>query len=165
MDAVADVRRLVHGLRPPALDDLGLLGALRAGAANVPDSGPRVAVTGTGDLGALPAALEVALFRIAQEALTNAVRHAAARQVDIRVAVTDTTVEVDVVDDGTGVAPGRTAGVGLTSMRERAAELGGTCTIGPASPADGGTRVHAVLPRHPYEAHPGGSSPDLEEDR
>jgi signal transduction histidine kinase len=147
--AVDDIRRLVHGLRPPALDDLGLLGALRAGAGALGDGGPRVSVTGSGDLDALPAAMEVALFRIAQEALHNAVRHARAEHVAISVTVGGEAVEVEVVDDGTGIAAGRTAGVGLTSMRERAAELGGTCRIGPAQPH--GTRVHATLPRHPYE--------------
>jgi signal transduction histidine kinase len=146
---VHDIRRLVHGLRPPALDDLGLLGALRAGSANLPDDGPRVTVTGTGDVDALSAALEVAAFRIAQEALHNAVRHAGASAVEVRVRVGDDVVEVDVVDDGTGLPAGRTAGIGSASMRERAAELGGSCEIVPGEQA--GTRVHAVLPRHPSD--------------
>jgi signal transduction histidine kinase len=107
-------------------------------------------VVGSGDLGGLSAALEVAVFRIAQEALHNAVRHAGAGRVDLHVGVTADGVEVDVTDDGAGVPAGRTAGVGLSSMRERAAELGGTCEIGPAQPR--GTRVHAVLPRHLYDS-------------
>ncbi|SNS78437.1 Histidine kinase-, DNA gyrase B-, and HSP90-like ATPase [Geodermatophilus saharensis] len=148
-DAVADVRRLVHGLRPPTLDDLGLLGALRAGAAPLAERGPRVTVTGEGDLTGLPAAVEVAALRIAQEALHNAVRHAGARAVAIGVTAGADTVEVEVSDDGRGL-PGRPVpGVGLSSMRERAAELGGSCTVGPGDPT--GTRVHAVLPRHPHD--------------
>ena len=147
--AVDDIRRLVHGLRPPALDDLGLLGALQAGVAGLPDDAPRVTVTGDGDLGTLSAALEVAAFRIASEAVHNAVRHAGATRVDVRVSVSADGVEVEITDDGSGMAADRTAGVGLSSMRERSVELGGTCEIGPVAPH--GTRVHAVLPRHPYE--------------
>jgi signal transduction histidine kinase len=141
---VADVRRLVHGLRPPTLDDLGLLGALRAGAAPLADGGPRVTVTGEGDLAGMPAALEVAALRIAQEALHNAVRHAAADAVAIRVRAGGDAVEVEVTDDGRGLPERPVPGVGLSSMRERAAELGGSCSVGPAAPS--GTRVHAVLP-------------------
>ena len=144
-DAVDDVRRLVHGLRPPALDDLGLLGALRAGAGAAGADGPAVTVRGEGDLTALPAALEVAVFRIAQEALTNALRHARATQVLVLVQAAADRVEVTVTDDGTGLPDGRVAGVGTSSMRERAAELGGTLVLGAAAPS--GTRVHAVLPR------------------
>jgi signal transduction histidine kinase len=143
-DAVADVRRLVHGLRPPTLDDLGLLGALRAGAAPLADGGPRVTVTGDGDLTGLPAALEVAALRIAQEALHNAVRHAGATAVAISVRAGADAVEVEVTDDGRGLPARPVPGVGLSSMRERAAELGGSCSISPAAPS--GTRVHAVLP-------------------
>ncbi|MPQ99335.1 sensor histidine kinase [Modestobacter sp. I12A-02628] len=143
-DAVVDVRRLVHGLRPPALDDLGLVGALRAGVPVGAEGGPRVVVEGVGDLDDLPAAVEVAAFRIAQEAVHNAVRHARAGQVLVRVAGRDDDVEVDVVDDGVGLPEQRTAGVGLASMRERAAELGGHCEVTDGSP---GTRVRAVLPR------------------
>ena len=150
-EAVRDVRRLVHGLRPPALDDLGLLGALQAGtAALVGPDGPAVQVHGHGDLAALPAAAEVAVLRIAQEAVLNAVRHAGARTVtvDVRVATAGPeqdgqAVVVDVADDGRGLPAQPVAGVGLTSMRERAEELGGTCTV---VGDGGGTRVRAVLP-------------------
>ncbi|MGY1601960.1 histidine kinase [Geodermatophilus sp. SYSU D00815] len=144
-EAVSDVRRLVHGLRPPALDDLGLLGALRATTAPLADGGPAVTVTADGDLTGLPAALEVAVLRIVQEAVHNAVRHAGARTVDVTVRSGPHGVEVDVVDDGRGLARDRTPEVGLASMAERAAELGGSCAVGPG--ALGGTRVHAVLPR------------------
>ncbi|GAB7191899.1 hypothetical protein NUM3379_26070 [Kineococcus sp. NUM-3379] len=144
-EAVVDVRRLVHGLRPPALDDLGLLGALRAGAAALAQGGPVVDVEGTGRTEDLPAALEVAVLRIAQEAVLNAVRHAGAGRVLVSVRAGEDVVELEVADDGAGLPGDRTAGVGLASMRERAAELGGTCRIEPRVPR--GTRVHAVLPR------------------
>jgi signal transduction histidine kinase len=109
-----------------------------------------VTVTGEGDLTGLPAALEVAALRIAQEALHNAVRHAGADTVAVRVRAGADAVEVDVTDDGRGL-PGRPVpGVGLSSMRERAAELGGSCSVGPADPS--GTRVHAVLPIHPGDS-------------
>jgi signal transduction histidine kinase len=141
-DAVADVRRLVQGLRPPALDDLGLVGALRLTRA---EGGPVVTVEASGDLEDLPAALEVAAYRIASEAVTNARKHAAATTVEITLRSQPDCLELDVVDDGAGLSPDRVAGVGLSSMRERATELGGRLHVGPASPH--GTRVRAWLPR------------------
>lgn len=144
-EAVDDVRRLVHGLRPPALDELGLLGALRAAGPGAVEGGPHVDVWGDGDLRGLPAAVEVAAFRIAQEAVTNAVRHACPDHVAVVLRATEDAVQIEVTDDGGGLAPDRTAGVGLASMRERAAELGGWCAIGPAD--EGGTRVLARIPR------------------
>ncbi|MGY1701502.1 histidine kinase [Geodermatophilus sp. SYSU D00766] len=142
--ALADVRRLVHDLRPPALDDLGLAGAVRQQAERL--LAPRVPVTVTADgVGDLPAAVEVAAYRIASEALANAARHARASRVDVTLERDgDGALVVTVADDGTGIAPDRAAGVGLVSLRERAAELGGHCTV--SCPAEGGTRVRAVLP-------------------
>ena len=100
----------------------------------------------------LPAAVEVAAYRIALEALTNAVRHAHARRCTVRLTVDDTPAQfaVEVVDDGRGIPAAHRAGVGLASMRERAAELGGSCIIEPAP--GGGTRVSARLPCPPPEA-------------
>ena len=153
--AVDDVRRLVNGLRPPALDDLGLEGALRAllpagvpvenhgqgyGAGAAP---PTIDITTHGELGSLPAAVEVAAYRIAAEAMTNAVRHAGATTVRVELAAAPELLTVRVSDDGRGVDPSAPRGVGLGSMRERAAELGGWCTVAPADP---GTEVVAVLP-------------------
>jgi signal transduction histidine kinase len=94
----------------------------------------------------LPAAVEVACYRIAQEALANVTRHARARTCRIRFSIhdADETLEVEIVDDGVGVTEDRRAGVGMTSMRERAAELGGTCVVAPRSSP--GTRVLARLP-------------------
>lgn len=149
-DAVGDVRRIVHGLRPPALDDLGLLGALQAtGPGLLPerDGAPQIRIEGSGHLGRLPAAVEVAAFRITQEAMTNAIRHADAEHVTVRVCGRPDAVGIEVVDDGRGCPDDAPAGVGLQSMRDRAAELGGTCAVAPAP--GGGTRVSAVLPLVP----------------
>ena len=96
-----------------------------------------------GDLDRLPAAVEVAAYRIAAEAITNAARHGAARTCSVRLSLNGA-LDLEVVDDGTGITDAARAGVGLSSMRERAAELGGSCEVGPAP--GGGTRVRARLP-------------------
>ncbi|MFF5204846.1 histidine kinase [Streptosporangium sp. NPDC000396] len=141
MDSVSqEIRELVYGLRPPTLDELGLAGAVRALAA---EGEPRVAVETEGDLSDLPAAAEVAAYRIVQEGLTNIRKHAGARSAVVSLRRGDSLV-VRVQDDGRGLPSGPRSGVGLLSMRERAAELGGTCVIG-AAPG-GGTVVEAVLP-------------------
>jgi signal transduction histidine kinase len=140
--AVAGVRTLVDGLRPPVLDTLGLLGALEAHAAA--EAGPAVQVRAPHDLPPLPAAAETAAYRIAVEALANARRHAAASRVWITLEAEAGLLRLEVADDGRGIGPARPGGVGLTSMRERAAELGGTCTIEPRR--GGGTVVRALLP-------------------
>jgi two-component system, NarL family, sensor kinase len=143
-DAVADVRRVVHGLRPPALDELGLLEALRAHAQQLDLHGPRVEVEAPVALPSLPAAVEVAAYRIVQEALTNVLRHAHATRCRVTLTVGAGVLEVVVDDDGRGIAPGAPWGVGVTSMRERAAELGGEAAV--AARPGGGTRVQARLP-------------------
>ena len=151
-DAVTDVRRLVYGLRPPALDDLGLLGALRESAAQYSAKGLSVSVEGPegGSLPALSAAVEVAAYRIAQEALTNVARHAGASTCTVSFAIEeDGVLRLEVRDDGRGIPDPREnssvrAGVGLTSMRERATELGGSLVVEPRP--EGGTRVRARLP-------------------
>ncbi|MBN1093151.1 sensor histidine kinase [Blastococcus sp. TML/M2B] len=141
--ALADVRRLVHDLRPPALDDLGLTGAVRQQAEGVLPPAVAVTVTASGTA-QLPAAVEVAAYRIASEALANAGRHAGASRVAVTLERADGALVVSVVDDGIGIPPDAPAGVGLVSLRERAAELGGSCTV--ECPPDGGTVVRAVLP-------------------
>lgn len=148
--AVADIRRLVYDLRPPALDDLGLLGALRETAAQCGVGGLRVEVREPGALPPLPAAIEVAAYRIIQESLTNAVRHSDAATCVVRIAPEDGGLTIDVVDDGRGIADSARAGVGITSMRERAAEIGGECTVEPVGEDGSGTRVHARLPAQAY---------------
>ena len=143
--ALADVRRLVDGLRPPALDELGLLGAISQQAARMEVDGstgaPGLRIEVAGDpapLPALPAAVEVAAYRIAVEAMTNAVRHAGARSCRVRVSA-GSRLRIEVVDDGRGVPQPARAGTGLESMGERAAELGGDVAVerrpggGPAS--------------------------------
>ncbi|MEU6711692.1 histidine kinase [Nonomuraea sp. NPDC046802] len=141
---LGDVRRLVHDLRPPALDQFGLAGAVRQEAGRFRDGELAVRVEAEGDLTGLPAASEVAAYRIVCEALTNVARHAGATTCHVRVTVAGNELEVEVSDDGRGVRPGAVVGVGLVGMRERAEELGGRCTVGPGP--GGGTRVYAVLP-------------------
>jgi signal transduction histidine kinase len=159
-DTVGDVRRLVYGLRPPALDDLGLLAAVRQQAAGhgfvANDGSPTDGATEKGrvvfaleaseDLLPLPAAVEVAVYRIIQEAMTNVARHAHARICRVRFSVdqTGSVLELETTDDGVGMPGDRRAGVGLSSMRERAEELGGTLVVEPGP--EGGTRVLARLP-------------------
>ncbi|HVM14230.1 MAG TPA: histidine kinase, partial [Egibacteraceae bacterium] len=123
--AIADVRRLVYDLRPPALDELGLVPAIRQHAATLDgagagpaDAGLSVRVEAPDDLGPLPAAVEVAVYWIAVEALTNVVRHADARTCCVRISRAPE-VELEVSDDGRGLPRAWRAGVGLSSMRER----------------------------------------------
>jgi signal transduction histidine kinase len=144
--AVSDVRHLVYALRPPALDALGLLGALRANADHHNDGGVRVTVEAPEHLPPLPAAVEVAAYRIALEAINNAERHAEARSCAVRVSLDNDAgaLLVEIVDDGRGIGEDHGTGVGLSSMRERAAELGGWCTV--EAPDSGGTWVRAYLP-------------------
>lgn len=142
--ALADVRRLVHDLRPPALDELGLVRAIEQQAERFRLGGLQVQVEAS-PLGALPAGVEVAAYRIASEALTNVARHAAASRCDIALRLADgPALELTVQDDGIGIAEEMTAGVGMLSLRERAAELGGVCSV--SSPAGGGTVVRVRLP-------------------
>ncbi|MEV4368263.1 sensor histidine kinase [Nonomuraea sp. NPDC049637] len=145
MDAVTgDLRQLVYGLRPPALDDLGLAAAVRALAA--PD-GPAAEVIAEGDLTGLPAAVEVAVYRIAQEALTNVRRHARATRVRVELRREPGALRLLVADDGRGLPPEHRSGVGLTSMRERTAELGGICLV--SGEPGTGTTVEVMLPVQP----------------
>ncbi|MGO8950877.1 MAG: GAF domain-containing sensor histidine kinase [Ktedonobacterales bacterium] len=149
--ALADIRRLVYDLSPPALDELGLLGAIReraaqltkrAGQSNV--GGLCVDVLAPEQFPALSAAVEVAAYRIVQEALANVLRHAQARHCQICLSCDEEQLQVDVRDDGIGLPEVHHTGVGLLSMRERAAELGGTCLV--MQLPTGGTQIHAFLP-------------------
>jgi len=151
---LAEVRRLVYALRPPALDELGLVGAVREQAAQCELADLQVSLNAPEPLPPLPAAVEVAAYRIIQEALTNVLRHAQARtcSISIRLASQDEPplVCVEIRDDGLGLPAQHRAGVGLLSMRERAEELGGWCRA-EAGP-HGGTCVSAALPAMPAEA-------------
>ncbi len=146
--AIADIRRLVHGLRPPALDDLGLPEALNQLTAHYETGGEgglrvRMESPEATTMPRLSAAVEVAVYRISQEALANVVRHARARSCLVRLSATDE-VRLEILDDGDGMPGDHPPGVGLISMRERAEELGGTCAVRGAP--GGGTRVSVRLP-------------------
>jgi signal transduction histidine kinase len=97
-----------------------------------------------GVLGPLPAGVEVAAYRIASEALTNVARHAKASRCEIQLRLEDATLELSVTDDGVGIGAEVNAGVGMLSVRERAAELGGVCSV--SCPPAGGTVVQVRLP-------------------
>ncbi len=143
---VADIRRLVYELRPPALDELGVAGALSIQASQFERAG-QLAIeleTRPDPLPELPAAVEVAAYRIAREAIINSVRHADARECKATLEATDSELIVTVSDDGVGIDRDHRPGVGLTSMRERTEELGGTFQINPMDPR--GTRIRAALP-------------------
>jgi two-component system, NarL family, sensor kinase len=145
---ILEVRRLVDGLRPPALDQLGLVSALRqrADEHRVPGaSGGRMTwtVEAHDDVEPLPAAVEVAAYRIALEAVTNALRHSGAESCTVTLRREDGMLRLRVRDTGQGLAADADPGVGLTSMRERAEELGGTCTV---TSDKSGTLVDVRLP-------------------
>ena len=145
-EIVRDVRHSVHALRPPALDELGLIGALREGAIQYGPASLRVSVESTGELSRLPAAVEVACYRIAQEAMANVVRHARASHCSIRIRLDEEAgvLSLEVEDDGRGIREDDRAGVGMISMRERTEELGGWCIVKRLT--GGGTLLRAVLP-------------------
>lgn len=140
-----DVRLLARALLPAQLDDGDLPRALDVLADRFRTSGLVVEVD-TSSLGSLDTRRQVAVYHVAAEALMNAYRHAKATSVRIRVdSVADESVVLEVLDDGEGLATERQAGVGLNSMRERTAELGGTLEIG-GRPEVPGTHVTMVLP-------------------
>jgi signal transduction histidine kinase len=146
---VADIRRLVYNLRPPALDELGLLGALRRFATTMTgDAGINLMVDVPERLPVLPAAVEVAAFRIVQEALANVVRHADATTCVVMVHTVHhaavPVLVIEVRDDGRGLPQQHRTGVGFVAMRERAAEVGGSVQVERLMPQ--GTAVSAALP-------------------
>lgn len=146
--AVGDVRRLVHDLRPPVLDELGLAAALRDRAEGML-RGLDLRFDVPEPLDGLPAAVEVAAFRIGLEALMNVAKHAEASACTATLLRTESALELRVEDDGGGfgeAAPGD--GVGLRSMRERATELGGTFAV---ETVPGRTAVIVTLPLVPTE--------------
>ena len=146
--AISDIRRVVYGLRPPALDELGLVGALREQAHRFGHRGAKMTVTAAQNLPPLPAAVEVAAYCIALEAMTNVVRHAQASicSVDLHVASGGERhlLMLEVTDNGRGLPERFEAGVGLHAMRERAAELGGRFVL--ETRPQGGTRICTFLP-------------------
>jgi signal transduction histidine kinase len=161
-ETLAEIRRFVYDLRPPALDQLGLVGAIEAFVSNIDgqtavevqhssrEDGPIITIDGPEKLDALPAAIEVAAYRIALEGLTNVWRHAQARRCRLSLAIDNGSgsrgkqLQLEIVDDGVGMPAQSRAGVGLTSMKERAEEIGGMLRIEPAP--GGGTRLAVELP-------------------
>lgn len=141
--AIAEVRRLVDDLRPPAIDEVGLVAAIRQRAATLSTPALDFEVIGPDPLTPIAAAVEVAAFRIVSEAMTNVVKHSAASHCTIEIAIGDT-LALTVADNGNGAADPTGVGVGWTSMSERAAELGGSCTI--SARTEGGLVVRALLP-------------------
>ncbi len=147
---VGEVRRLVYGLRPPALDELGLVAAIRDHIAGMEGkSALQIEITEPQNgLPSLSAAVEVAAYRIVLEALTNVIRHAQAQHCDIRFSVVEnnlgSVLQIEIKDDGKGMPEVYRAGIGLRSMRERAEELGGTYFV--ESPSKAGTSIRVQLP-------------------
>ncbi len=138
-ETTADIRRLVYGLRPPLIDELGLIAALR----NHPSAHSGLDVTVDPDrLPELPAAVEVALYRIASEAIHNAVRHSGGQRCRVTIEVTDDQVHMRIADDGRGLPDPLVDGVGVSAIRERAAELGGTVEL----ISNAGTTITTVVP-------------------
>jgi signal transduction histidine kinase len=134
----------VYALRPPALDEFGLLFALRELTMQFADAGMKVEMDVPERMPQLDAAIEVAVYRIAQEALTNVSRHAKASACRITMRIEGTAVLLQVSDNGCGLPIPLKPGIGIGSMRERAEELGGNCRISSAPGA--GTIVSAQLP-------------------
>ncbi|GLZ56014.1 GAF domain-containing sensor histidine kinase [Actinomycetospora sp. NBRC 106378] len=145
---LGEARAAIGALRPPVIDDLGLAGALAALASDLPGVAPSLHVADVD----LPDHLEIALYRIAQEALQNVIKHADATRVSIRLDTDPAGVRLEVTDDGVGtdapregpVATGDDGGFGLASLRERAELLGGTLTV--TSRPGEGTTVAATAP-------------------
>ncbi len=151
-NTVADIRRIVYELRPPALDDLGLVGALRAHLAQYNAvNGLQITFDAPNELPQLSAAVQLNAYRIVLEAVNNVVKHAGAKNCmvtletnDERRTTNDRVLLIEIRDDGVGLTENFRAGVGVTLMRERAEELGGTFRIEPNEPH--GTHVIATLP-------------------
>jgi signal transduction histidine kinase len=142
-DTLGDIRRLVYDLRPPALDELGLVKAVHSFVDQQNLDTLSVEITEDTDLPDLPAAVEVAAYRIALEGITNIIRHAQASNAQVRLYPQNGSLIVDISDDGIGLPDPIPVGVGITSMRERAEELGGKLVIIPQQP---GTLLRASLP-------------------
>jgi signal transduction histidine kinase len=139
------LRRIVYELRPPALDQLGLLSALQEYAAAV--NGLQVVIHASQQLSPLSAAVEVAAYRIVVEAITNVVHHAQATECRVEIALDEQDpkfLHLSIADNGVGLPANLRAGVGILSMRERAAELGGKFEI--QRQQNGGTTIYVVLP-------------------
>ena len=144
-DAISEIRRLVEGLRPPALDELGLVAAVRQqarGMHTAAGAALQVTIDAPEPMPELPAAAEVAAYRIVVEALTNVARHATSDSAHVTLTVGANGLGIVVTDAGSGGRPWR-PGVGMASMRERAEQVGGRLS---AAPGPAGGRVEACIP-------------------
>jgi signal transduction histidine kinase len=141
--AVAEMRRVTENLPPPVLDERGLAGSLAELVARLGSPGLPIALDLPSALPPLPPAVELAAYRITAEALANAIRHAAATRIRVDLAVTDGTLVLRIRDDGLGLRAGGEPGLGLASMAQRAADLGGSCDV---DGRRGGTTVTTRLP-------------------
>jgi signal transduction histidine kinase len=158
-DSLTDIRRLVYNLRPPALDQLGLIGALNDFIQQCNQRGNHATVftlQSPEQLSALSAAVEVATYRIVQEGVNNVIRHAHARRCQVKIE-TNGLLMIHIQDDGFGLPSPHKYGVGLHSMRERSEELGGGFSI--QNQPDGGTKVQIQLP---LQSHPMKKSSSVE---
>jgi signal transduction histidine kinase len=147
--AIVETRRILSALRPLAVDAAGLAAATRQSLDDVArDTGWSVSLVENLGGVRLPPTVEAAAFRILQEALSNARKHAGTTRIEVVLVREDDRVRLDVRDHGVGLTEsGEARGFGLASMQERARLLGGSCVVEPAP--GGGTRVHAQLPlRH-----------------
>lgn len=140
--ATAEIRQLIYDLRPPMLDELGLIKALNS--MPLAEAPLQLDVVAPDPMPTLSAATEVAIYRIATEAIHNVVKHAHATTCTISIAIETETLTLTIVDDGQGILVDNPNGIGTQSMRERAAELGGTFAIQPAKPL--GTCIEVRLP-------------------
>ena len=155
LDVITRLRDIARELRPPGLDHLGLVAAIRGMLADVEEAAPvTTALDVHGDSVRLPPGVELSAFRIAQEAARNAVHHGAPRRITVSLRYTPTALHLAVTDDGRGfdtaaATPAQRNGphLGLLGMRERAALLGGSLAV--TSQPDRGTTVAAVLPTQP----------------
>ncbi|MAU01387.1 MAG: hypothetical protein CL608_29965 [Anaerolineaceae bacterium] len=141
-NAIKEIRQVVEGLRPPSLDQLGLLSALQEFVAQNDNGHMQITIQAAEELPNLPAALEVAAYRILTEAITNVMRHAQAQTCQVHLTVNEQ-LTLTIMDDGIGLPTALPTGVGFLSMRERAEELGGTFKV---ISNEGQTLVTAVLP-------------------
>ncbi|MFZ5817590.1 MAG: ATP-binding protein [Bacillota bacterium] len=142
---LAEVRRVIHEMRPTVLDDLGLEAAIRWLVKRYEPTGLKIRAELTDLTGRLPDHIEITVFRLIQEACTNTIKHAGAQNLRIKVVRKGRWLTVEVADDGTGIDPRKQEkGIGLAGLRERVTLAGGTLTIqsGPRT----GTRVYAELP-------------------
>jgi two-component system sensor histidine kinase UhpB len=144
--AMQELLTLARQLRPTALDDLGLKAALAGHVAELGRQGEaRASFAADGDFAGLPEEVQLVVYRVAQEALSNAARHAGADNIRVRLARSDGTVELTVGDDGRGFSFERaTSGLGIAGMRERALLVGGDLQV--ESRPDLGTRVRLRVP-------------------